>query len=190
MCVHLPPNLIVCLRAAVMETPLTEWREVQQGREKKKKLDFANCFFLWTHSLAVQGESVEFPAMSLCLQGELTNSLWGFYMSTLFTCLCLYLVSPSVTTFTFQMILLIQSWLPRGGMWACSVFHKDVLIGCGLLQGSNLWIFFHGNGPPCHLFLFSHLFGSPLSYLTSFSLGIYSMSLSALSPQMSFCTAL
>lgn len=47
---YLPLNLIMCVRAAVMETPLTEWRKVQQGWKWKKKLDFTNCFFLWTHS--------------------------------------------------------------------------------------------------------------------------------------------
>ena len=115
--------LIVCVWAAEMETSLTEWRQVERG-QYWKEFDFTNIFFfLWTHSPLWKKRVLPscFALRVNCLIHSEDLS-WGPL------CLCLYPVSPS--------LMLIHKEV------GCSVFRKDALIGCGLLWGSNRWIFF------------------------------------------------
>lgn len=66
ICVYLHLKLITCDRAAAMEMPMTECREVQQGRVKKK-IGFGEMFSALNPLTAVEEKSVGFSAMYLCL---------------------------------------------------------------------------------------------------------------------------
>lgn len=62
---------------------------MNEGRLREQNMDFSV-----NPLTAVEDESVEFSAMSLCFQGEMPNLLGGFSTSAL-----LYLVSASVYAF-------------------------------------------------------------------------------------------
>lgn len=66
--------------------------------------------------------------------------------------LCLYLVSPSLYVCVY--ISDIQLIAKRRLVGVQCLSQSHVVIACGLLRGSNLWIFFHGIGATLPPFLY------------------------------------
>lgn len=117
------------------------WGEEKEAERRKIQIGF-RCF------ICGRGEAGARRSRS-AFRPDAPNSLWGFFTWAHWLNVFVSVWSPHPGFSHF--IVLIGSWLPRGGKRALGVFQRDVLMACGLMK-SCLSLCCWGSGHPAPFF--------------------------------------